>query len=115
MASAASFLLVASVSLATLRATFRGAPTAPTESGVASSAPVVAEPAMPAVVAYEAVTVTVDAPVRETVPGFAAVSQLSDAQLRTLLDDLQRIEALPSAEPQPGHHSVTHDTTEDDS
>jgi len=108
MAAAASFLLVASVSMLTLRGIPRDG-----ESSVTDGVLVRAEPAMPMVVATESVPVSLDATAGATLPGFSGVGELSDAQLRVLLADLQHVEALPSAEPDVEHHGFVNDTTQE--
>lgn len=112
-AAAASFLMVASVSLIRLRErpSTPAASTASTASEVTTLA-VIADPPMPLVVPMENVPVTLDAPEGASLPGFSSVAELSDAQLRVLLNDLETLKALPSAEPEAGPPGLVYATPE---
>ena len=112
-AAAASLLLVTSLSLVMLRGR-----TAATAAGEMVTSAVLAAAPMPLVVPVESVHVTLDGleglEGRDgpSLPGISSVGELSDAQLRVLLTDLETLDGLPGALPDSVPPGLAYDTPE---
>lgn len=112
-AAAASFLLVASVSLLMLR----GRTPAKAVPDMVTNDVLAAAP-MPLVVPVESVHVTLEGIDRiegrdgPSLSGISSVGELSDAQLRVLLADLETLDALPGALPDSVPPGLAYDTPE---